>query len=288
MEITKLSLQDTLPLTCSRAGTCCHGNLVRLNPWELFCLAREKKTTTRDFRDLYTDFGGIQLKFNGKAGWKGKAACSQYVEGFGCSVHVGRPLACRLFPIGRQVQFGESHYIHQGLQFPCLDGCSEVLNLPYLSVGEYLKGQETEQFEKGQDEYLELMQNLADMAFELFLDTGLAQSGDTKTLSLWMEMGQEQPEILATRIGPDWMDCLMIPEIIDDSTDSISFVQKHSELLQIMAQEKFGTLSTNQELHEASVQIMGVALHLARGIGADPASLAEHWCETAKGFMECK
>lgn len=156
MEITKLSLQDTLPLTCSRAGTCCHGNRVLLNPWELFCLAREKKTTTKDFRDLYTDFGGIQLKFNGKAGWKGKAACSQYVEGFGCSVHVGRPLACRLFPIGRQVQFGESQYIHQGLQFPCLDGCPEVLDLPYLSVGEYLKGQETEQLEKAQDEYLEL------------------------------------------------------------------------------------------------------------------------------------
>jgi len=27
---------------------------------------------------------------------------------------------------------------------------------------------------------------------------------------------------------------------------------------------------------------MGVALHLARGIGADPKSLAEHWIDTAK------
>lgn len=97
------------------------------------------------------------------------------------------------------------------------------------------------------------MQNLADMAFELLLDTGLAESGDTKTLPLWKEMGQENAEILATRIGQDWMDCLMVPEIPQEVTDPISFVQKHSDLLQIMAQEKFDSLSTNQELHEASV-----------------------------------
>jgi Fe-S-cluster containining protein len=288
MQTTQLSLEDTLPLTCTRAGTCCHGNLVLLNPWELFSLAKEKKKTTREFRDFYTEFGGIKLRFDGKADSKGKAACSQYVDGFGCSVHLGRPMACRLFPIGRQIHNSEVQYIYQGAKFPCLDGCPDVVELPHLSVGEYLQGQKTEHYEKAQDAYLELMQNLADMAFELFLDTGLAESGDTKTLSLWETMGNEGPEFLANRIGNEWIDCLMVPEISEDCIDPMAFVQKHTELLQTKAQEKFGALNTNQEFHEASVIIMGVALHLAQGIGANREGLAEHWCETAKGFLNDK
>lgn len=288
MQITQLNLEDTLPLTCSRSGTCCHGKLVLLNPWELFSLAKEKKTTAKEFRDLYTDFGGTKLRFDGDAVWKGNHACSQYVEGFGCSVHLGRPLACRLFPLGRQIHNNEAKYIYEGAKFPCLYDCSEVLELPQLSVGEYLKGQETEHFAKAQDDYLELMQNLADMAFELFLDTGLAESGDTKTLALWDKMGNESPEDLANRIGEEWMNLLMIPEISMETSEPTSFIQQHTELLQNQANEKFSTLTTNEEFHEASVKIMGVALILAQAIGADRKGLAELWCETAKGFLEGK
>lgn len=282
MHNTKLSLQDRLPLTCSRIGTCCHGNQVFLNPWELFSIAKEKKMTPREFHDLYCEFGGIRLRFNGKVGTKGKQACSQYISDFGCSVHLGRPLACRLFPLGRQIQNDEVYYIHEGLTFPCLDGCPEVSKLPHLSVGEYLKGQATDQYEMAQDAYLDLMQNLADMAFELLLETGLAESGDKETLRQWRKMGNEQPEVLAERIGQEWMDCLMLPAIDVSNEEPIAFAQKQNELLQLKIQEKFGALQTNQEFHEASILIMGVALHLARAIGANPESLANHWIEIAK------
>lgn len=285
---TKLSIPDKLPLTCSRRGTCCHGNIVMLNPWELVCLAREKKIPPKEFRDLYCEFGGIRLKFDGEIGWRGKQACSQYIGGFGCSVHLGRPLACRLFPLGREIQNDQVHYMYQGDEFPCLDGCAEVSGLPHLSVGDYLKGQITERFEKAHDEYLELMQNLADNAFALLLDTGLAESGDKETLPLWRKMGNELPEILTNRIGQEWIDNLMIPEISDYIEDPTSFVQTHNDLLQLKVQERFGALQTNQQLHEASVLIMGVALHLARGLGANPEILVEHWIYTAKkhGAME--
>jgi Fe-S-cluster containining protein len=288
MVTTKLSIHDTLPLTCSRTGTCCHGKLVLLNPWELACLAREKKITPREFRDLYCEYGGIQLRFDGEAGWKGLQACSQYIADFGCSVHLGRPLSCRLYPLGRQIQSEEVQYMYQGNEFPCLEGCPEVTGLPQLAVGEYLKGQVTDKFEKAQDEYLELMQNLADIAFELLLDTGLAESGDKETLPLWRKMGNEPPEELADRIGHEWLDCLMLPEISDNLEDPILFAGKHNDLLRLKAQEKFGSLQTNREIHGASVLIMGVALHLARGIGANPEILAEHWIATAKnhGAME--
>lgn len=236
----------------------------------------------REFRDLYCEFGGIRLRFDGEAGWKEQQACSQYVDNFGCSVYFGRPLSCRLYPLGRQKQNNVVHYMYQGEEFPCLEGCPEVSESPHLSVGEYLKDQITDKFEKAQDEYLELTQNLADIALVLLLDTGLARSGDKETLRLWRIMGNDLPEVLAGRIGQEWINCLMLPEISDDFEDPISFTRKHNDLLQLKAQEKFGTLKTNQDIHEASVLIMGVALHLARGIGANPKILAEHWIDTAK------
>lgn len=282
MQTTKLSTESILPLTCSRSGTCCFGKAVMLNPWELLNLSKEKKITSREFRDLYCEFGGIRLRFNGKPDKKGQQACSQYLDNAGCSVHLGRPLACRLYPLGRQIQFNKAQYIYRGDKFPCLNDCSEVLELPKLSVGEYLKGQAADQFEKAQDEYLIVMQNIADIAFELLLDSGLATSGETKTLAVWREVGNELPELLAERIGQEWIDYLMIPEITNENQNSLTFAQKHNDLLLLKAQEKFGSIQTNQELHEASVLMISVALHLARGLGADPKGISELWIETAK------
>lgn len=282
MATTKLNIDDKLPLTCSRKGTCCHGNQVFLNPWELVFLSNEKQIAPNEFRDLYCDHGGILLLFNGKKDARSKSACSQYVENFGCCVHTGRPLACRLFPLGRQIQNKKVQYIYQGTTFPCLNGCPEVLNLPYLTVGEYLKGQQTESFEKAQDEYLEIMQNIADIAFALLLDTGLAERGKTKTLSAWRKMGTMQASDLVKEIGQEWIDYLMLPEISDHLYDPLVFAKIHNEQLQTIAQEKFSILNSDQELHDASVLMMALALYLARALGADPKSLSEHWISIAK------
>jgi uncharacterized protein len=99
---TSVSAGDRLPLTCSRSGTCCHDKMVWLNPWELSCLAHAKGIVAREFRDRFCEFGGIRLRFDGPPGWQGLPACSQFIPGAGCSVHPGRPLACRLYPLGRQ------------------------------------------------------------------------------------------------------------------------------------------------------------------------------------------
>jgi uncharacterized protein len=288
MQTKKLDLQDILPLTCSRSGACCHGNKVHLNPWELQYLAKEKKISASEFRELFCESGGILLRFNGKADFSDKKACSQYIEDVGCGVYLGRPLACRLFPLGRQIQSETVQFIYQGEEFPCLSSCPEVLTLPKISVGEYLQGQQTELFEKAQDGYLDLMQNIADLAFALLLDTGLAESGDQKTLQGWRKMGLIPPEIIAQEIGNEWLELLMLPTINLDLEDPTSFINAHNELLQLNAQAKFGTLQSNQELQEASILLLGVALYLGCSIGANLQSLSEHWIEIAKkhGAME--
>ncbi|MCG8761830.1 YkgJ family cysteine cluster protein [Tenacibaculum finnmarkense] len=282
MQVTKLNSESTLPLTCSRSGSCCFGKDVMLNPWELFSFSQEKKISTREFRDLYSEFSGIQLLFDGKTDKKGQKSCSQYLDNAGCSVHLGRPLACRLYPLGRQVQFEKAEYIYEGNAFPCLTDCSEVLDLPKLSVGDYLKGQEAHQYEKALDAYLMVMQNIADIGFELLLDSGLSASGDTKTLTQWRKIGKESPQVLSERIGKKWLDYLMIPNISDHDNNPVTFAQKHNDFLLLKAQEEFGSLQTFEELHQASVLIIGVALHLSRGLRADTKGLSEHWIETAK------
>jgi hypothetical protein len=74
----------------------------------------------------------------------------------------------------------------------------------------------------------------------------------------------------------------MIPEINDAIESPITFAKKHNDLLMLKAQEKFGNLKTTQELHEASILLYSVALHLARSIGADTKGISEHWIATAK------
>ena len=284
MITTKLNLEDTLPLTCTRTGTCCHGKTVFLNPWELATIAKEKKTTPQDFAKTYCEWGGIKLKFNGESEYKNQSACSQYVENFGCSVHLGRPLACRLYPLGRQIQSEKVQYIHEGTKFPCLEGCPTVTELPQMTVGEYLQDQSTKDFERGQDNYLEVMQQLADIAFELYLDSGLAHSGNTETIAQWQLMGQLSPDELFASIKKDWQETLLFPEI-NKLENPTKFATQHSEILLTKAQNEFGVITTLEELQQASVLIMSVALHLARSIGADPKSLSEHWVETAKSHL---
>ena len=253
-----------------------------LNPWELVQLAKEKKISPKELRDNYCEDSGIQLKFKGKQDYRGQPACSLYTEDFGCSIHIGRPLPCRLFPLGRQIQNNETKYIFQGQGFPCLNGCPEVLELPKLTVGNYLKGQKTELFENAQDEYLEVMQNLADIAFALLLDTELASSGDKTTLQLWKIMGDELPQILSKRISSEWMDALMLPEIDSNTITPSKFIQTHNELLQTKAQLEFESIQTLEEIKNACIQMMAITLFLAKGIGANPKSLVKLWIGIAK------
>lgn len=285
---TPLKLNDELPLTCSRTGTCCHGKQVFLNPWELACLAKKKQIPVQTFSEMYCDFGGILLRFDGKEDKNGFPACSQYIEGFGCSVHQGRSLACRLFPLGRQIQNGEANYIYEGTSFPCLNGCPEVLNLPRLGVGEYLIGQETSIFEKAQDAYWEVVQNLADIAFELLLDTGLAGTGETKTLQTWRNLGSTSPNNLALQIGKEWLDALLFPDFDCNRENVMEFISQHNEKLQQLAQDKFAELDNFDEIHAASVQMLRIALYLAKAVGANPEILAEYWVEIAKENGACE
>ena len=78
---------------CNACGLCCRNKVITLSPYDVLRLARAARLSTRAAIDLFTIRRGSVLKFvdNG--------ACVA-LDGARCGVHRGRPLACRLYPLG--------------------------------------------------------------------------------------------------------------------------------------------------------------------------------------------
>ncbi|MBA3709053.1 MAG: YkgJ family cysteine cluster protein [Planctomycetes bacterium] len=277
---TTLGQHDVLPLTCTRAGTCCHGKEVWLNPWELACLARARAMTAQSFRERFTCDGGLRLRFDGAPGWKGLPACSQYDAQRGCVAHALRPLACRLYPLGRQRRGQAVEYIHDGAAFPCLEGCPQVRTLPQLSVGEYLAGQLVAVGESVADAYLEVAQDLAEGAFVIVFDSGYARTAAPGLLDRWQRLAVMDPTTRAAAITGGFLEALQIPEL--DPGDGDAFVSAHGERLRTLAQGSFAGLTDAADLEDASLIMLAMALQLAHSLGGKAAEFGAVWCQTAR------
>jgi Fe-S-cluster containining protein len=267
---TVLALGDRLPLTCTRSGTCCHGKDIRITPWELALLARARDLPAREFRDRFTEDAGTRLRLDGP-GWRGLPACSQYDPARGCTVHAARPLACRLYPLGREVQGGEVRIIHEGSVFPCLDGCPEVSALPSLTVAAYLAGQGAEPFAEVRDAYLELAQDLADAAFTLVFDGGIGAGADRRWANAWRVAVDGGPAAWPQVLGAAWHDRLTIPEIAVE--DAGGWPARHHDVLLELAGQAAPAV--------ACVRLFSSALLLLHAVGGDAAVLGRRWLAQA-------
>ena len=284
----KITTTEVLPLTCTREGSCCHGNQVLLNPWELALLASKNKLTTKDFKNTSTEDGGIRLKFNGKENKYLKKSCSLYSEEIGCSSHENRPLACRLFPIGRQIQENKSTYFFEGEQFPCFKECPNVTNLKSLKLEEYLKGQKIKNHEYAQDAYLEVTQNLADIALTLLLDTNMTNEEQSNTIQKWKDLGGFSIEKLTQNTGEEIINITTTPEIDINLSSPKQFIEAHNEILQLYIQKRYNKSQTKNEIITTCVNAMEISLLIAAAIGANIFELSEHWIEIALSHIEKK
>lgn len=285
MKSNLLTLTDVLPLTCTQEGTCCFGKNIWLNPWELSTLAGFRGISAEDFRAQFTTCGGIALKMSGLPGTQGRdrqgrAACSQYDQG--CSVHPARPLACRLFPLGRQRQNDQVTYLYRGKRFPCLEGCPTVIQRPSRTVAEYLASQEIDAGVAAQDAYLELVQDLAEQALVMLLEQGLAESGDRETLTRWQKLGYLGPEERARQLPEGLLKVLMAPDVPVNAGDPLSFVESHRSALDVALAAVLSDAPSLPELREAACLVMGLALQLAQSVGAEVRPLVDTWILTAR------
>lgn len=277
MAVTLLSEDDLLPLTCTREGTCCYNKQVWINPWELSLLAWSRHIEVAAFRAQFTEAGGIRLKFQAY----GKRMCSQLDPKLGCSAYLGRPLACRLYPLGRQLQGETVTFVHHGKQLPCLDACPSVRTLPSLTVAEYLKTQAVDAAMVAQDAYLDLAQSLGEAAFELLLETPLAESGDKNTVRQWVALGTMSAEARARTLPPELLRALTEggDELLP--LDQAGFLAHHQAELQKQLQGLLDVTQALPALRHASITLMGLALQLAQSVGADVPALSRRWVATA-------
>jgi uncharacterized protein len=88
---------------CHACKRCCHMYQVRVNPYDVLVLARHLRMSTTDVGQRYLNGNSSLLRRN-------DGACV-FLGQEGCSVHSARPLACRLYPLGREVSSnGEEHF----------------------------------------------------------------------------------------------------------------------------------------------------------------------------------
>jgi Fe-S-cluster containining protein len=82
---------------CNACGLCCHNKVITLSPYDVLRLARAAGISTRAALDRFTIRRGSLLKFTDS----GECVA---LDGARCGVHRGRPLACRLYPLGIEHQ----------------------------------------------------------------------------------------------------------------------------------------------------------------------------------------
>lgn len=130
---------DPFEVSCTSGGcsaNCCTKSApIILNPYEIALICVESGMSYEDLLDIVeTDrakaFPLVMLPRD--------PAC-HFWNGKGCSIYKGRPLACRLYPLGRVFEQGTSHIVH-----PDLNICSGISSTPALTVADYLKSQDTD------------------------------------------------------------------------------------------------------------------------------------------------
>ena len=131
---------------CRLCQRCCHNKLIRLNPYEIARLAANQGQTTADFQAASTttlDGLGPVLRQTEADG-----ACVFLGEG-GCTVHADRPLACRLYPLGRKVsEDGVETWVHTD-PHPQTEGEYGTAG----RIADFIAGQDTALYIQATDSY---------------------------------------------------------------------------------------------------------------------------------------
>src|SRR5438309_173914 len=86
---------DLFSYRCGRCGLCCRNKVISLSSYDVFRMAKAAGISTEEAKSRFTIRRGSLLKFNEDG------SCAALRDGL-CSIHQGRPLACRLYPLGME------------------------------------------------------------------------------------------------------------------------------------------------------------------------------------------
>ncbi len=192
-EAAVLSEADLLQLSCGADGcasNCCRSSApVILNPYEIALICRASGMTYEDLLDIVeTDRAkGFPLVMLPR-----DPACHFWSEK-GCRIYGARPLACRLFPLGRVFDNGRSHLV-----LPERNVCSGLVPSPTKTVGDYLRDQETHRHIEMAERWIEFVTELEQLPLP-----------DKPVTSIAFHMLVYSPD---TPPAPDRFDAIASPE----------------------------------------------------------------------------
>lgn len=134
-----LGPDDLFAVTCDANGcaaNCCTGSApIILNPYEISLICSASGMSYEDLLDIVdTDransFPLVMLPRD--------PAC-HFWSGNGCRIYRARPLACRLYPLGRVFEHGMSHIVQ-----PSVNVCSRLSPASGRTVARYLRSQDVD------------------------------------------------------------------------------------------------------------------------------------------------
>src|SRR5262252_7443403 len=93
-----MNRQSPFSYLCNACGRCCRDKVITLSPYDVFMIARVVGMRGAEVVRRFTIRRGSILRF------KADGACTALHDAR-CSIHRGRPLACRLYPLGLERDF---------------------------------------------------------------------------------------------------------------------------------------------------------------------------------------
>lgn len=87
--------RSSFSYTCNQCGLCCRDKVITLSPYDVIRIARATGISTGEAVHKYTVRRGSILKF------RNDGSCVALDEA-ACAIHQGRPLPCRLYPLGME------------------------------------------------------------------------------------------------------------------------------------------------------------------------------------------
>jgi Fe-S-cluster containining protein len=98
----RLARNTAFAYQCNRCSNCCRKFRIPVGPFDLLQLADILGvSTTAVIRDYLADGFHLKRHDDGSCVFLGSA---------GCTVHAGRPMVCRVYPLGRNVSHGEEWF----------------------------------------------------------------------------------------------------------------------------------------------------------------------------------
>ncbi len=150
-----LSESDLLQLSCGsdgcQANCCTKSASIVLNPYEVALICRESGMSYEDLLDVVeTDRAkGFPLVMLPR-----DPACF-FFTAKGCRIYQARPLACRLYPLGRIFDHGRSYIVQ-----PELNLCSGLAPSPAGTVRDYLAGQDVDMQIRMADRWIDFVSDI--------------------------------------------------------------------------------------------------------------------------------